>query len=137
MNWHEITLVLRMETLDILRDRRPILAMIVVPLLVYPVMIIVISQLGIAQVEKIRASKARVTVLPAAAAPGLVEAFRADTSFAVLDPEDPEADLTARKLDAIVTVPEDFERERAWVQGPLSPEVEAKWSDQWTRATSA
>jgi len=36
---------------------------------------------------------------------------------------------------ALVT-PEDFERESAWVQGPLTADVEAQWSEQWTRATS-
>lgn len=36
---------------------------------------------------------------------------------------------------ALVT-PEDFERDTAWVQGPLTPDVEALWSDQWTRANS-
>lgn len=36
---------------------------------------------------------------------------------------------------ALVT-PEDFERDSAWVQGPLDAETEALWSDQWTRATS-
>ena len=42
------------------RDRRTILAMVVLPLLIYPLLIIVISQLGLQQVEKLRQSRARV-----------------------------------------------------------------------------
>ena len=39
-------------------------------------------------------------------------------------------------LRAALVTPEDFERETAWVQGPLTPDVEAQWSEQWTRANS-
>ena len=92
----EIGIVWRKEMLDILRDRRTIMAMIVVPLLVYPIIIIVISQLGIAQVEKIRSSTARVVVLPENGAPALMEALGADSTISVVFPEDPEAELEAR-----------------------------------------
>jgi len=109
VNWAEIGIVWRKELLDILRDRRTIMAMIVVPLLVYPILIIVISQLGIAQVEKLKASKARVTVQPAGAAPSLIQALSADSTFTLMDSESPEADLRDRKLDAILEVPDDFE----------------------------
>jgi sodium transport system permease protein len=105
----EIGLVFRKELLDILRDRRTIMAMIVIPLLVYPIIMIVISQLGIAQVEKIRASKARVVLVPDDAAPGLTAALAADTSIVLVKSRDPETDLEERIIDAIVRVPADFE----------------------------
>jgi spermidine/putrescine transport system substrate-binding protein len=39
-------------------------------------------------------------------------------------------------LEPALVVPEDFEVETAWVQGPLDAETEALWADQWTRFTS-
>jgi sodium transport system permease protein len=105
----EIGIVWRKELLDILRDRRTIMAMIVVPLLVYPIMIIVISQLGIAQVERIRASLARITVLPEDASPDLFRAFAADSTFTVVFTEDPERGLEERTIDAVIRLPHDFE----------------------------
>jgi len=106
--WTQTRLVWRKEILDTLRDRRTIMAMIVVPLLVYPILIIGISQLGIRQVQKIRASTARVALVPPDASPGLRRAFAADTSYTVVDSEDPEAALQDRRLDAVVTLPRGF-----------------------------
>jgi spermidine/putrescine transport system substrate-binding protein len=39
-------------------------------------------------------------------------------------------------LEPALVVPEDFEIDTAWVQGPLDAETEALWADQWTRFTS-
>ena len=47
-----------------------------------------------------------------------------------------ENEYAAEFLRPALVTPEDFERETAWVQGPLDAETEALWSDQWTRATS-
>jgi len=47
-----------------------------------------------------------------------------------------ENEWVADFLEPALVTPEDFERERAWVQGPLDAETETLWSEQWTRATS-
>jgi spermidine/putrescine transport system substrate-binding protein len=47
-----------------------------------------------------------------------------------------ENEWVADFLESALVTPEDFERDTAWVQGPLDAETEALWSDQWTRATS-
>jgi spermidine/putrescine transport system substrate-binding protein len=39
-------------------------------------------------------------------------------------------------LASAIVGPDDFEGESVWVQGPLDPETEKAWSDQWNRATS-
>ncbi len=109
MSWAEILLVWRKETLDTLRDRRTILAMVVLPLLIYPLLIIVISQLGLQQVEKLRQSRARVAFVPADAAPELAQALAADTTFVLLQPAQPDSALKARDIDVIVELPADFE----------------------------
>ncbi|MGB8361739.1 MAG: spermidine/putrescine ABC transporter substrate-binding protein [Acidimicrobiia bacterium] len=47
-----------------------------------------------------------------------------------------ENEYAADFLRSALVTPEDFDRDRAWVQGPLDAETEALWSEQWTRATS-
>jgi spermidine/putrescine transport system substrate-binding protein len=42
----------------------------------------------------------------------------------------------AEHLAPALVVPEDFELDTAWVQGPLDAETEALWAEQWTRATA-
>jgi sodium transport system permease protein len=113
-----VRVVWRKELLDTLRDRRTIMAMIVVPLLVYPLLIIVISQLGIRQVEKLRASTARVAVLPPEGAGPVIAALEADSTFAVLRPADPESALAARELDAVIVLPAGFAERLAAMEQP-------------------
>ena len=47
-----------------------------------------------------------------------------------------ENEYAADFLRSALVTPEDFDRDRAWVQGPLDAATEALWSEQWTRATS-
>src|SRR5262245_21475362 len=85
------------------------MAMIVVPLLVYPILMIVISQLGLSQMEKIKQSKARVALVPRDAPPTLLEKLQADSTIVIIPSEHPDADLAARNLDAVVEFPDGFE----------------------------
>jgi spermidine/putrescine transport system substrate-binding protein len=76
----------------------------------------------------------------------MLDAGNALTNFEWLGYQPPQNDLTADylieqeyaapELRPALVVPEDFERDTAWVQGPLDAETEALWADQWTRATS-
>jgi spermidine/putrescine transport system substrate-binding protein len=76
----------------------------------------------------------------------MLDAGNALTNFEWLGYQPPQNDLTpdylieneyaAEELRTALVVPEDFERETVWVQGPLDAETEAKWAEQWTRATS-
>lgn len=76
----------------------------------------------------------------------MLGADNALTNFSWLGYQPPQNDLTpdylieneyaAEELRPALVVPEDFERDTAWVQGPLDPATEALWADQWTRAKS-
>jgi spermidine/putrescine transport system substrate-binding protein len=39
-------------------------------------------------------------------------------------------------LESALVLPEDFELDTAWVQGPLDAATEALWVEEWNRATS-
>jgi spermidine/putrescine transport system substrate-binding protein len=76
----------------------------------------------------------------------MLDAGNSLTNFEWLGYQPPQNDLTAdylieneyaaEVLRPALVVPEDFERDTAWVQGPLDAATEALWAEQWTRATS-
>ncbi len=69
------------ELKDILRDRRTIISMVLVPMLFYPIMSIGLGSLISSQVEKTRAERQPIMILPSHAEPGLMVSLAADTSL--------------------------------------------------------
>src|SRR5215208_2961992 len=98
-----------------LRDRRSLLIMFGVPLLLYPLLTAGLAGLAGSQVKKAKEKVAAVAVINAAAAPHLVEMIRAKGDvFRVADPPYTDAAaaraaLEAEKLDAMLEVPPDAE----------------------------
>src|SRR5688500_12824263 len=98
-----------------LRDRRSLLIMFGVPLLLYPLLTAGLAGLVSSQQRKAKEKAANVAVLNGEAAPHLMEMIRAKgDAFRVADP--PYADaaaaraaLEAEKLDAVLEVPPDAE----------------------------
>jgi spermidine/putrescine-binding protein len=76
----------------------------------------------------------------------MLSADNALTNFEYVGYQPPQNDLTpeylisegwaADYLEPALVVPEDFELDTAWVQGPLDAATEALWAEQWTRFTS-
>lgn len=60
MTTKNILLVFKKEMVDTIRDRRTLMVMIVLPILLYPVMIIGLSQLTAIQAKKIRSQKMKI-----------------------------------------------------------------------------
>jgi sodium transport system permease protein len=77
-------IVFSKEVKDILRDRRTIISMVIVPLLFYPILTIGLASIISSQIEKTRAERQAVLVLPSGAAPGMVASLAADTSLRVV-----------------------------------------------------
>jgi spermidine/putrescine transport system substrate-binding protein len=76
----------------------------------------------------------------------MLDAGNSLTNFEWLGYQPPQNELTpdylieneyaSEDLRSALVAPGDFERDTAWVQGPIPAETEALWSEQWTRATS-
>ena len=102
--------VLRKELLDTLRDRRTLIAMIVVPMLVFPVLMV-----GMARYTQSVAEKARSKVLTIAVADpnhdtGLADHLDAQPGIEVIPDRDVtslSARIAAEELDAAVLVTDD------------------------------
>jgi sodium transport system permease protein len=63
MNWKVIFAVLRKELRETLRDRRTLIVMIAVPVLLYPVMLITVEQIALFGQRSLQASSVRVAVV--------------------------------------------------------------------------
>ena len=108
----QMGLVFRKEMLDILRDRRTLMSMIVVPLVVMPLLIFGMGEMTLLLVEKAKDTKATVMVLGGQNAPRLLERLRANDLLAIVGPGDNyAARIQAKELRAAIEFPPGFESE--------------------------
>ncbi len=91
------------EMLDTLRDKRTLIAMIGVPIVLYPALFIMIAQVALIQLEKIEETPSRVALLTEEM-DFLRERIEAFPLIELQEGEDPEAQLLEGDLDAIVVV---------------------------------
>jgi sodium transport system permease protein len=103
--------IFRKELKDTLRDRRTLMMMVVMPLLLIPLMVIVVTKIQSSQFEKAEAKQLHVAFIGETYAPELFAMFQGDDRFILVPevPRDSIAALTAREdLDCAVVVLEDF-----------------------------
>lgn len=89
--------VFRKEVLDSLRDRRTLFMMVLLPILLYPLLFIFVTQIQSAGLARMQQERSRVSAgggLP----PGLDSLLRSDTSLVFCPSPDPAADLAGRNI---------------------------------------
>lgn len=102
--------VYRKELLDSLRDRRALISMIAVPLLVIPLLMIAIGGFTVKMSERAEEAVYTVSVIGGEAAPAAVAAVSAVGTLRLVDPgEDVRAAIVNGYVQAALLVPEDFE----------------------------
>lgn len=110
MNWRAIRIVYGKELRDSLRDRRTIISMIVVPVVVIPLMMFFVGQLMAKTMIKARQEIPRVMVLGGDDSPKVLDALHATRSLQIVPAT---ADLTnqivEKKVRAAVRLPGDFD----------------------------
>ena len=110
MNRTNIFLVYRKEMKDTLRDRRAIISMIVVPVLIIPVMMFGFSAVMIKVVKKAKAETPSVMIIGGEDSPLIVEKLRANSKFHIVPyTDDYAAQISDKKLRAAVRIPEGFD----------------------------
>lgn len=83
MNWSQVSIVFRKELRDMLRDRRTIVGMVVIPLVVMPLMTAGFSSFERRSREDARRATASIVILGEEHAPTLAAELRASPQFAV------------------------------------------------------
>ncbi|HAV62959.1 MAG TPA: hypothetical protein DCY13_11410 [Verrucomicrobiales bacterium] len=109
MSWRGIGVVFGKELRDLLRDRRTIISMIVIPVLVIPLLMLVFGGISVKMVKKAAEEPAKVMVLGEEHAPALVERLRELPRISVVPAEPDYTNLISdRKIRAAVEIPEGF-----------------------------
>ena len=108
--------VLRKELLDTLRDRRTLIAMLVVPLLVTPMLMIGVARYSQSRAQEAREQTLKVAVVDPHDDSGIADHLDAQPGIDVFPDRDVtslSARIAAEELDAAVLVDENFQREVA------------------------
>ena len=107
---NQTSLVYRKEMLDILRDRRTLISMLVVPLLAMPAIIFGMSELTMRMVQQARSDRASIMILGAEYAPTIVAQLGKNPLLQVIEPaEDYQQQISDKNLRAAIEFPEEFE----------------------------
>lgn len=97
------------ELRDIFRDRRTLIVTIVLPILLYPMLMIGFSMMTAAQLGKMEKRKVKVAVINAQAAPALMSVMDTIRVLAWSDTTAWQAAISTGDLDAAVQIGPDFE----------------------------
>ena len=97
MNWKKILIVYRKELVDTLRDKRTVMMMIMVPILLYPILFMTMGQLMTVGTRNLESQKSTIALgdsLP----PVLVDSINASEQFEILEVDDPLEQLKTENL---------------------------------------
>ena len=113
MNLRQVIIVYAKEIIDILRDRRTLISMILVPILLFPLLIGGLGTLMGSQVEKLKQREYSIAVIGEEYAPGLLASLKENAQFQIYDFID-DLDLARDWLNdktilVAVNIPEGFE----------------------------
>ena len=113
LNWRHVSIVARKEFTDTLRDRRTWLAMVVLPLIIVPVLLLVAPSAIRSQIAKVEESVAAVAVVGGEDAQRFLGFLSEVEGVSIVQSVSPEADLTARKIQAVLELPAGFDADIA------------------------
>ncbi len=108
MSFRHVGVVWRKELLDTIRERRTLVLMIVVPLVVMPIFALGPSLLAGSQESQSQQSTQAIAVVGEAAAPDLLEQIRQSEILRVVDVSEPDAALSEGEVEAVLEIPDGF-----------------------------
>jgi len=113
MNLNLVKTIYRKEMLDTLRDRRTLISMILIPLLIFPILMFGFGSLMRAKVESTEKELQRVALVGEEYAPGLVSLLKSRNAFELVKEEDHISALKQKKIALGLQFPQDFEEKVA------------------------
>ncbi len=110
MNWRSIATVYVKELTDLLRDKRTVRSMIIIPVLVMPALTFGVGKIASTVVSKARSETPTVMVLGGEDSPGVKARLAQQTKFKVVpEAADWKQRISEKKLRAAVRLPEKFD----------------------------
>lgn len=134
MSFKHMGIVWHKELLDTIRERRTLVMMIVVPLVLMPVFVLGPSLLESSLEEQKQQEAQEILVLNPGAAPDLIAQIRQSGVLRIVDVEDPERALKDGEIAVILAIPPDFARALATESGSLQVDIRYDATDSDSRA---
>jgi sodium transport system permease protein len=103
-----IAVVYRKEMIDSLRDRRTVISMIVVPILLIPLLAIGFGSLAGIQISRVERMVPKVAIAGEEYGPDLAAALRSSDELEIVEEEDYESAIKEKRINAAVEIPADF-----------------------------
>ena len=104
-----IKVILKKELLDLLRDRRTVFMMVVVPILLYPLLLIIVMQLALFQAGRLEEKVAQIVVINGESAPRIMDEIQACPNLEIADSLNWQTRIREGELDAAIEFSEGFE----------------------------
>ncbi len=121
MSWRDIFTVYRKELKDMLRDRRALLSMIIIPTFVMPLLTFGVGKVALRVTAKVREEIPTVVILGGEDSPGVVAELKQSPRLRVgVAPDDWKQQIADKKIRAAVRLPAGFE---AGLRTGLAPPV--------------
>ena len=105
MRLSKIKLIFAKEILDTFRDRRTLLVMVVIPILLYPALMIFVNAIATAQKAKMEQKKVHLALLNVPGDSPLLTSLIADNRLVVVSTENPMDDVRAGRIDYVLEMP--------------------------------
>lgn len=110
MDLRKVKIIYLKEMLDTLRDRRTLISMILVPILLFPVLIFGMRGMVVTLIKKAEEKPARVTILGQENAPSLTSQLSQNEKLSIVDLEDFRTAIQDKRIEAALVFSEDFEK---------------------------
>jgi sodium transport system permease protein len=120
-----IMLVYRKELLDIIRDRRTIISMVVIPILIFPLMTVGFSALASSFVSKTKAEIQKVALVNGALVPALSDSISASGKVQIVeaDADSIEKAILAKEIRAAIVIPDSYTEKLAALDTTMKIEI--------------
>jgi len=111
MSWHQVRVVLGKELLEVIRDRRTLFLMLVLPMLLYPLLLLLAANVAEHQIKRVTEVELAVGITVTDGMDPLVQQIaKADALLLVpLERHRAEDALRAGQVDLVVALPDDLE----------------------------
>jgi len=110
MDLRKIKTIYLKEMLDTLRDRRTLISMILIPIILFPVLIIGMSAVMVMIVKKTEAEVTKIVITGKEFAPALVSLIHDGKTFEIVEEEDFKSALKEKNISAALEFTDDFEK---------------------------
>lgn len=109
LDWHEIAVVFKKDLLEVLRDYRTLLVMILMPVLIYPALLVLPSKLAEHLESNIKSKNYKVCLIGVSADARAFFLKKKSMSITTVDGGDPERILSNQHVAVVVSFPERFD----------------------------